>query len=136
METRGCLRQFGAGEVNSRRGIMYTASGRLMMPANQFEYRAQKRTEGSTTKRPGGRRAIKCAYVLMALAGLLRAIPANSQSATGQEEVRRLTADSPIAREMAAGETHRYGLSASAGEFVRVIIELKVTNATMALVAP
>ncbi len=56
--------------------------------------------------------------------------------AFGQNETFPLTSGAPIEREIAGGETHVYRLTASTGEYVRVAIEQREIDATLALTAP
>jgi tetratricopeptide (TPR) repeat protein len=74
--------------------------------------------------------------ILIALLCLSLIGPTGQRAAGRQENDEILRSDTPIEHTMAAGETRKCRLSASAGEFVRVIIEYREMVGALTLLTP
>src|SRR5215472_315042 len=57
-------------------------------------------------------------------------------SAQSTQEPQTLTPDTPVERELAGGESHAYQVKLTAGQFIRVVVEQKGIDLTIAFVAP
>src|SRR5215831_15625965 len=59
-----------------------------------------------------------------------------NQSPPQSEDVRMLTAEAPIERELSGGQTHSYQISLSAGDYLRIVITPRGINLKPELFAP
>ncbi len=121
------------------------------MPTSQTRFRTKvlsshwntnKRPEGNRRHEAGGRRQSILPPASCLMSPIFRGVRSLFLLsmlvifALGQSEILTITSGTPIEREIAGSEAHSHRLSASAGEFIRVVIDQRGVDVALALFAP